>query len=261
MPENKIEIKNLYVSFGLNQVINNLDLTVRKGETKVVIGRSGVGKSVLLKCIVGILKPDQGSIKIDGVEVTELNEKGYNKLRMKTGMVFQGGALFDSMTVEENVTFVLDEFFNFDPKVVYDRMKESLAMVGLQGVGRLSPAKLSGGMQKRVGIARALCMEPELILYDEPTDEVDPVTGDSLTNLINKLRDKLNVTSIVVTHDMSAAYKVGDSIAMLYRGEVIADGTPEEIRNTHHPVVQQFVNGKARGPIMDDENLLLDYGV
>ncbi len=253
-----IEIRNLYRSFDSKHVLNNLDLTVKTGETKVIIGRSGVGKSVLLKCIVGLINPDSGSIKINGVEVTDLKEKEYDKIRMEIGMVFQGGALFDSMTVEENVAFVLNEFLDLDPETVYDKVVDSLSMVGLKGVGHLMPSKLSGGMKKRVSVARILCMEPQIILYDEPTSEIDPIAADSLNNLIIELRDKLKVTSIVVTHDMNSAYKIADTIAMMYHGQVIADGSPQEIRHSRHPVVKQFISGEACGPITDSENLI--YG-
>lgn len=253
-----IEIKNLCKSFGSNVILNNLNLTVKKGEIKVIIGRSGVGKSVFLKNLIGLVRPDSGSIKIEGAEVTKLSEREFNKIRMEIGMVFQGGALFDSMTVAENVSFVLDEFMKLDSKTVHDRVVDSLAMVGLKGVEHLSPAQLSGGMRKRVSLARALCMEPQTILYDEPTSEVDPITADAINNLIVDLRNKLKVTSIVVTHDMSLAYKIADSIAMFYHGQVIAEGTPDEIRNTKHPVVKQFIYGEAQGPISETENLI--YG-
>lgn len=254
-----IEIKNLSKKFDSSHVLSNLDLTVKTGETKVIIGRSGVGKSVLLKSIIGLVKPDAGSIRINGVEVTELNEKDYDKIRMEIGMVFQGGALFDSMTVAENVAFVLNEFQSAAPGTIKERVDDCLAMVGLKGIGHLMPSKLSGGMKKRVSIARALCMEPQIILYDEPTSEVDPISADALNNLIIELRDKLKVTSIVVTHDMSSAYKIADTIAMLYHGEVIADGTPQQIRQSDHPVVKQFINGEARGPITDEEDLMFGH--
>ncbi|MBF0489427.1 MAG: ABC transporter ATP-binding protein [Candidatus Omnitrophica bacterium] len=254
-----IEIHNLYKSFGSQMILNNLNLTVRRGETKAIIGRSGVGKSVLLKNIVGLIKPDSGSIKINGVEVTDLKEKEYNKLRMEIGMVFQGGALFDSMSVGENVAFVLNEFMNLDKKTVLDRVADSLALVGLKDVEQLMPAQLSGGMKKRVSLARVLCMEPQIILYDEPTSEVDPITAAAINHLIIDLRDKLKVTSIVVTHDMNSAYQVADSIAMFYRGQVIADGKPDDIRNSKHPVVQQFITGEAQGPITEDENLIFGH--
>ena len=254
-----IEIHNLYKAFGPHMVLNNLNLTVRRGETKVVIGRSGVGKSVLLKSIVGLVTPESGSIKINGVEVTNLGDKEYNKLRMEIGMVFQGGALFDSMSVGDNVGFVLNEFMNLDRKTVRERVRDALALVGLKDVEEMQTSQLSGGMRKRVSLARVLCMEPQIILYDEPTSEVDPITAAAINNLIIELRDKLKVTSIVVTHDMNSAFTVADSIAMFYRGQVIADGKPEEIRNTQHPVVRQFITGNDAGPITEDENLIFGH--
>lgn len=254
-----IEIHNLYKAFGPQMVLNNLNLKVRRGETKVVIGRSGVGKSVLLKSIVGLVRPDSGSIKINGMEVTELKEREYNKLRMEIGMVFQGGALFDSLSVGENVGFVLDEFMALDTRTLKDRVRDSLALVGLKDVEHLMPSQLSGGMRKRVSLARVLCMEPQIILYDEPTSEVDPITATAVNNLIKELRDKLKVTSIVVTHDMNSAYQIADSIAMFYKGSVIADGTPDEIRNSANPVVRQFIQGLDHGPITDDERLVFGH--
>ncbi len=254
-----IEIHNLYKAFDSQMILNNLSLTVRRGETKVIIGRSGVGKSVLLKNIVGLVRPDSGSIKINGIEVTNLNEKEYNKLRMEIGLVFQGGALFDSMSVGENVAFVLNEFMNLNKSTVRDKVHDALAMVGLKDVEGMSTSQLSGGMRKRVSLARVLCMEPQIILYDEPTAEVDPITAAAINNLIIELRDKLKVTSIVVTHDMNSAYQIADSIAMFYRGQVIADGKPEQIKNSKHPVVSQFIHGEAHGPITEDENLIFGH--
>jgi phospholipid/cholesterol/gamma-HCH transport system ATP-binding protein len=254
-----IEIRNLYKVFGAQMVLNNLSLTVRRGETKAIIGRSGVGKSVLLKSIVGLVRPDSGSIKINGVEVTNLNEKEYDRVRMEIGMVFQGGALFDSMNVGENVGFVLNEFMNLDRKTVADKVHDALGLVGLKDVESLMPSQLSGGMKKRVSLARVLCMEPHIILYDEPTSEVDPITAAAINHLIIELRDKLKVTSIVVTHDMNSAYQVADSIAMFYKGQVIADGKPDEIKNSNHPVIQQFIHGEAHGPITDDESLIFGH--
>ncbi|MCK5259622.1 MAG: ABC transporter ATP-binding protein [Candidatus Omnitrophica bacterium] len=253
-----IEIKDLCKTFGDNIVLKDLTLTINDGETKVVIGRSGVGKSVFLKNIVGILRPDSGSIKINGQEATEFSEREYNKFRMEMGMVFQGGALFDSLNVAENVSFVLDEFMQLDKKTVRERVEESLGLVGLQGIETMMPSELSGGMKKRVSLARALCMKPQMIFYDEPTTGVDPITADAINNLIIDLGHKLQVTSIVVTHDMNSAYKVADSIAMFYHGRVIAEGGPDEIRNTRHPVVKQFIHGEAHGPITDNESLI--YG-
>ena len=254
-----IEIRNLYKVFGDKMVLNNLNLTVRRGETKVIIGRSGVGKTVLLRNIVGLVRPDSGSIKINGVEVTNLDEKAYNRLRMEIGVVFQGGALFDSMSVGENVGFVLNEFLNLDAKTVRERVRDALGLVGLKDVEDMMPSQLSGGMRKRVSLARVICMEPHIILYDEPTTGIDPVTAAAINNLIIEMRDKLKVTSIVVTHDMSSAYQVADSIAMFYKGQVIADGTPDEIRNSKHPVIQQFIHGSAQGPITEEESLIFGH--
>lgn len=254
-----IEINNLFKAFGSRIILNDLSLTVKRGETKAIIGRSGAGKSVLLKSIVGLIRPDRGSIKINGTELVDLNEKDYNKIRMEIGLVFQGGALFDSMNVGENVAFVLNEFMNLDQKTVRDRVADSLALVGLKKVEHLMPSELSGGMRKRVSLARVLCMEPQIILYDEPTSEVDPITAGAINQLIIDLRDKLKVTSIIVTHDINSACQVADSIAMFYKGQVIADGTPSEIMNSTHPVVKQFISGQAQGAITDDENLLFGH--
>ena len=254
-----IDIHNLCKVLGPRKVLNNLNLAVRQGETKVVIGRSGVGKTVLLKNIVGLIHPDSGSIKINGVEVTNLNEKEYNRLRMDIGMVFQGGALFDSLNVEGNVGFVLNEFMNLDKKTVKDKVHDALGLVGLKDVEHMMPSQLSGGMKKRVSLARALCMEPHIILYDEPTTGVDPITAAAINHLIIELRDKLKVTSIVVTHDMNSAYQVADSIAMFYKGQIIADGKPEDIKNSKHTVIQQFIHGQAQGPITEDESLIFGH--
>lgn len=250
-----IEIKNLYKTFDQVQVLNGLDLSVKDGEIKVIIGRSGAGKSVLLKAIVGILRPDKGSIRINGVEVVGLPDREYDAVRKNIGLVFQGGALFDSLNVGENVGFVLDEFSRMKPSEKRDRVAHTLSLVGLKGIENLMPAQLSGGMKKRVSLARVLCMEPQILLYDEPTSEVDPITADAINRLIVEMSRKLKVTSIVVTHDMNSAYKVADSIAMFYHGQVIADGTPNEIRASRHPVVYQFVNGISDGPIAEDESM------
>src|SRR3989338_6962891 len=254
-----IEFKNLYKSYDSKVIINNINLKNKTAETKVIIGRSGAGKSVLLKTINGLVKPDSGTIEVDGVDVTNLSEKEFNKIRMEMGMVFQNGALFDSLSVAENVSFVLDEFMNLYRNVVREKVADALSLVGLKGVEHLMPASLSGGMRKRVSLARVLCMEPQIIFYDEPTTGVDPITSDVINNLIVDLRHKLKVTSIVVTHDMNSAYKVADNIVMLYHGQVVAEGTPQEIQSTKHPVVKQFINGEAKGPITENENLIFGY--
>lgn len=246
-----IEIKEVSKSFNSHKVLDSLSLNIDKGTTCVIIGRSGCGKSVLLKHVVGIVKPDAGKILVDSREVTALNEKGLNELRMKISMVFQGGALFDSLTVAENVGFGLIEHTHIEQKELLERAEESLSLVGLCGIGNLMPAELSGGMKKRVALARAICIKPEIILYDEPTTGLDPITADSINELIKSLHDKLKVTSVVVTHDMKSAYKIADKIAMMYQGKIIAEGIPQEIQNTAHPVVNQFINGLAKGPITE----------
>ncbi|UCD55494.1 MAG: ABC transporter ATP-binding protein [Candidatus Omnitrophota bacterium] len=244
-----IEIINLCKSFGEHKVLDDLNLTINTGETTVIIGRSGCGKSVLLKHIIGILKPDLGQVFIDGKDITKLNGKPLNDIRMKFGMLFQGSALFDSLPVWENVAFGMLEHTNKKKDKMLERVKECLGLVGLEGVENLKPAELSGGMRKRVGLARAICMKPEIILYDEPTTGVDPIMGDAINGLIKELHDKLKVTSIAVTHDMTSAYKIADKIAMLYEGKIITLGTPDEIKNTQDPVVKQFIHGEAEGPI------------
>ncbi|MFA5095738.1 MAG: ABC transporter ATP-binding protein [Candidatus Omnitrophota bacterium] len=246
-----IELVDLHKSLAGHKVLNGVDLKIEKGTTCVIIGRSGCGKSVTLKHIVGIMSPDKGKVFVNGEEVSRLDEKALNALRLKIGMVFQGGALFDSMTVGENVGFGLIEHDHVPARELRGRIESSLAMVGLHGIANLMPSELSGGMRKRVALARAICIKPEIILYDEPTTGVDPITADSINELIKSMADKLKVTSIVVTHDMVSAYKVGDKIAMLYLGKIIAEGTPQEIQHTKNPVVHQFINGLASGPITE----------
>ncbi|MFH1458094.1 MAG: ABC transporter ATP-binding protein [Candidatus Omnitrophota bacterium] len=246
-----IHISKLTKSFNSRKVLDELNLIVQTGSTCVIIGRSGCGKSVLLKHIVRILRPERGQIFVDDKDVNQLNEEDMNALRLKIGMVFQGGALFDSMTVAENVGFGLIEHEGVNRKELLERAEESLCLVGLCGIQNLMPSELSGGMKKRVALARAICIKPEIILYDEPTTGVDPITADAINELIKSLHDKLKVTSIVVTHDMKSAYRVADRIAMMYQGKIIAEGTPDEIQNTDHPVVHQFINGLSRGPITE----------
>ncbi|MBI2885324.1 MAG: ABC transporter ATP-binding protein [Candidatus Omnitrophica bacterium] len=246
-----IEILDLAKSFEDHLVLSGVNLTVPTGKTTVIIGRSGCGKSVLLKHIVGLIKPDRGTIAIDSIDITQLSGRSLDQIRKKFGVLFQSAALFDSMTVEENVGFALREHTTMRAEAVRERVRECLALVGLPDVEQLKPAELSGGMRKRVGLARAIAMNPEIILYDEPTTGIDPIMGDVINDLIIALRDRLKVTSVVVTHDMRSAYKVADRIAMLYNGAVIAEGTPEEIRRSPHPVVRQFVEGQATGPIQE----------
>ena len=246
-----VEIQKLSKKFNNILVLNGLNLVIQTCQTCVIIGRSGCGKSVLLKHIVGLLKPDAGRVLVDSKEVASMAELELNALRSKISMVFQGGALFDSLNVTENVGFGLIEHTHIDRKEILERVEESLSLVGLGGIGNLAPSELSGGMKKRVALARAICIRPEIILYDEPTTGLDPITADSINELIRSLHDKLKVTSIVVTHDMKSAYRISDKIAMMYKGKIILEGTPREIQNTTDPVVHQFINGLAKGPITE----------
>ena len=246
-----IEIARLSKSFERHQVLDGANLTIKTGETMVIIGRSGSGKSVLLKHMIGLIKPDAGAVLIDHVDIAKLHGLELDRLRMKFGMLFQGAALFDSMTTFENVAFPLREHTTMTSHAITQRVHECLEVVGLQEADDLHPSELSGGMRKRVGLARALAMNPEIVLYDEPTTGIDPIMGDIINDLIIALRDKLKVTSVVVTHDMRSAYKVADRIAMLYNGGIVEVGSPEAIRGSANPVIQQFIKGEAVGPIQE----------
>jgi len=248
-----IKIQGIHKWFGPHHVLRGVDLTIKEGETIVIIGRSGCGKSVLLKHIMAILEPDEGDIQIDGRSMFSMLPDEQDQCRLQLGMLFQGAALFDSLTVLENVGFSLFEHTRLTEEVISQRVLEKLRMVGLEGIEDLMPASLSGGMKKRVGLARAICNEPKIILYDEPTTGLDPINADVINDLILRMQKKLKVVSIVVTHDMTSAYKVADRIAMLYEGRIIGIGTPEEIRNSPDPVIQQFITGSARGPITDKQ--------
>ncbi len=244
-----IEIIDLHKSFGSLRVLNGVNLTVEKGESMTVIGGSGSGKSVLLKHIIALLFPDRGRVIVDGQMLNDLDERGLNEMRKKFGMLFQGAALFDSLTVWENVGFGLKQHTKLSDKEIRKLATEKLALVGLKDVEDKMPADLSGGMKKRVGLARAIAMDAAIILYDEPTTGLDPITADAINDLIVDLRKKLGVTSVSITHDMQSAYKISDRIAMLYKGQIQEIGTPEQIRNTTNPIVRQFITGSAVGPI------------
>ncbi len=244
-----IDIINLHKSFNGNHVLRGVDLHIERGETMVVIGGSGCGKSVLIKHIIGLLRPDEGRVVIGGVDISQLGEKDLNEFRKKYGMLFQGAALFDSLTVWENVGFGLMQHTHLSREEIREMAKHKLEMVGLKGVEGLMPSELSGGMKKRVGLARAIAMEPEIILFDEPTTGLDPIMADAINDLIVEMKKKLNVTAVAITHDMVSAYKIGDRIAMLYDGKILEVGTPEEIKRSENPVVHQFITGSSVGPI------------
>jgi phospholipid/cholesterol/gamma-HCH transport system ATP-binding protein len=245
-----IACRNVYKRFSLKRVLRGVDLIVNPGETLVIMGQSGCGKSVLLKHLVGLIHPDSGHVYVDGEDITHFRRKKLFEMRMRFGMVFQGAALFDSLTVGENVGLALREHTGTSDEEIADICDQKLRMVGMEGVSDKRPAELSGGMKKRVGFARAIAMEPECVLYDEPTTGLDPIMADVINNLINKLNDELEITSIVVTHDLASAYKVGDRIAMLYDGKINFVGTPDEVRNTDDEIVRQFREGSAEGPIV-----------
>jgi phospholipid/cholesterol/gamma-HCH transport system ATP-binding protein len=237
-----IEIINLHKSFGKNKVLQGVNLNINKGETLVIIGRSGEGKSVLIKLIVGLLHPDSGYVKVEGDIVSELNEKELYKMRRKFGFLFQGAALFDSMTVEENIGLPLVETKDKMPRSKINTIvSEKLELVGLPGVQKLKPSELSGGMKKRVALARALATNPEYIFYDEPTTGLDPIMSDSIDNMIKELGGKLNVTSIVVTHDMYSVKNVADKVALLNEGIIYFTGTPDELINSNDKVITDFI--------------------
>ncbi|MDD5644777.1 MAG: ABC transporter ATP-binding protein [bacterium] len=248
-----IKIAGIHKNFAGQEVLKGINLDVKKGETIVIIGRSGCGKSVLLKHLIGILKPDKGDVLFNGVNISQLGETELIEHRKRFGMLFQAAALFDSMTVKENVAFGLREHMELSENEISEIVKKKLSLVGLYGVEDKKPAELSGGMRKRVGLARAFAMDPEIILYDEPTTGLDPITSDVINDLIVKLKHEFRVTSFAVTHDMKSAYKIADRIAMLYEGHIIESGTPQEIQNTANTVVRQFISGSSHGPITEKD--------
>jgi phospholipid/cholesterol/gamma-HCH transport system ATP-binding protein len=244
-----IQITGVHKAFGTKQVLRGVDLDIDRGETMVIIGGSGSGKSVLIKHVIGLLDPDQGSILIDGDDLCALSAAQLARMRQRFGMLFQGAALFDSMPVWQNVGFALIQHTDLPKKRVREVAQEKLELVGMPDVLDLMPAELSGGMRKRVGLARAIAMDPEILLYDEPTTGLDPIMADVINRLIRSLQAQLNVTSVVITHDMVSAYHVGDRLAMLYKGEIIETGSPDAMRTSENPVVHQFVTGSSEGPI------------
>jgi phospholipid/cholesterol/gamma-HCH transport system ATP-binding protein len=240
-----IELKHIFKRFGWLEVLNDISLEIEAGKCLVIIGASGSGKSVMLKNIVGLLKPDKGEVWFSGQRIDNLPEKPLMKVRQRFGFLFQQGALFDSINVAQNVAFPLVEHTSKKPDEIAEIVKHKLRMVGLQDVANKMPAELSGGQRKRVALARAIALDPEVILYDEPTTGLDPIRSDVINELILKLQHELHVTSIVVTHDMNSAFKVADRIVMLYEGKLIFDGTSEEVRNTDNEKVKRFVLGEA----------------
>jgi phospholipid/cholesterol/gamma-HCH transport system ATP-binding protein len=244
-----IKLADLRKSFGKQKVLDGLDLEIEAGKTTVIIGRSGGGKSVLLKHIIGLLRPDSGEVLIDGVDITKLGDRHLNEIRKKFGMLFQEAALFDSMTVGENVAFPLREHTRMKEREIRETVADRLHAVGLTGVEEKMPSELSGGMRKRVGLARAIAMHPQIVLFDEPTTGLDPVMTEAINRLIIDTQKQFNFTCVVISHDIQSIFEIGDRIAMLYEGKIIECGTPDELRASRNPVIVQFLSGSIEGPI------------
>ena len=238
-----IEVRDLKKSFGTTRVLDGVSLEVRTGESIVIIGRSGGGKSILLKHLIGLLQPEAGQVLIDQQPIVGMNERQLLKVRRKFGMLFQGAALFDSLTVAENISFVLRREGKLTLAEMNRKVDEALSMVELTGTGDVKPAELSGGMRKRVGLARAIVYEPEIVLYDEPTTGLDPMAADSIDRLILRVCERLKVTTVVVTHDMRSARRLGQRILMLHEGRIHASGTPDEMFQSTDPIVRRFIDG------------------
>jgi phospholipid/cholesterol/gamma-HCH transport system ATP-binding protein len=241
-----IAVRGLTKEIGPQKILRGVDIDIGAGQTLVIIGRSGGGKSVLLKTLIGLMQPNEGEIEIEGQSIIGLSERQLAAIRRKVGILFQGGALFDSMTVEENIAFPLHEAGLRDPKIIRQKIAEILEVIELEGQEKKLPVNLSGGMKKRVGLARAIINRPSCILYDEPTAGLDPVVSDSINRLIRRLQERYHVTSVVVTHDMKSAFHVGDHIAYLHEGRIYFHGTPAQLQESSDPIIQDFLIGRAR---------------
>lgn len=239
-----IRFVNVWKSFGKNEVYCDLNLDIYRGETITIIGGSGTGKSVMLKLLLGLMKVDRGQIFFEGKDVCQMNNQQLLAVRKRVGMLFQGAALFDSLTVAENIAYPLREHFDYDESKIAGIVREKLAVVGLPGIENMMPADLSGGMKKRVGLARAIATDAEVILYDEPTTGLDPTNTNRIGDLIISLQKRFKITSIVVTHDMTSAFKVSDRLALIYDKKIEYVGTKEEVKNSSNKIVQQFINGQ-----------------
>ncbi len=244
-----ISIRDLHKQFGAQEVLTGVDLDILSCESLVILGRSGCGKSVLLKLITGLISPDHGSVLFEGKDITKFSRQKLFDMRMHFGMLFQGAALFDSMTVGENVGLPLVKHGHKSDEEIREIVFKKLRLIGLTDVYESYPSQLSGGMKKRVGLARAIVMEPQVVLYDEPTTGLDPIMADVINKLIRELQHELDITTVVVTHDINSAYKIGDRMTMLHEGKIIYSGTPEETRGTDNEIVRQFIEGRAEGPV------------
>jgi len=244
-----INVKNLVKNFGSRRILNDISLDIYQGETLVVMGGSGCGKSTFLRHLIGAIRPDSGEVWMFGQDIAKASETQMDEIRKKFGMLFQSGALFDSMTVGENIALPLREHTKLDNSIIGIIVKMKLELVGLRGFEHLMPSQLSGGMKKRVGLARAIAMDPSIVFYDEPTAGLDPVMTGVIDKLTMDLTKKLHITSVVVTHDMGSVFRIADRIVMLHQGNILQIGTPEEIKNSKNALVQQFITGDAEGPI------------
>jgi len=244
-----IEIKDLYKAFDKQKVLNGATLTIPDREVVTIMGKSGCGKSVLIKHIIGLLSPDRGSVIIDGVDITTLDVSELDRIREKLGVLFQGGALFDSLSVYENIAFQLNEKTKLSKGEINDRVMQALEDVGLKGMEKKNPAELSGGMKKRAGLARALITEPAIVLFDEPTTGLDPIISRSIHRLIKTTHEKYRYTAVIISHEVPGIFEISDKVAMLYNGIIEEYGTPEEIVNSSNPVIKQFITGSLEGPI------------
>jgi phospholipid/cholesterol/gamma-HCH transport system ATP-binding protein len=261
MPEKEvvIDIRDVHKRFGQRQILNGANLQIYKGETMVIMGGSGCGKSTLLRHMIGSVRPDSGTVYVMNSDIANMGEEELDAIKKKFGMLFQSGALFDSLSVKENVAMPLREHTKLDENIISIMVKMKLELVGLRGFEDLMPAQLSGGMKKRVGLARAIVMDPEIVFYDEPTTGLDPIMAGVIDKLILDLSKKLSITSVVVTHDMKSVFRIADRIAMLHEGKVVEVGLADEIKDTANPIVKQFITGNPEGPInffMNKDNYL-----
>jgi phospholipid/cholesterol/gamma-HCH transport system ATP-binding protein len=246
-----ISLQHLYKSFGPKDVLRDMSLDIERGESIVIVGGSGTGKSVTLKHIIGLIKPDRGRVIVDGHDLATMSGREVNDFRRRFGMAFQEGALFDSMSVFENIAFPLRRHTKMTEAQIRERVEECLEQVHLENVGEKRPSELSGGMRRRVGFARAISLKPEILLFDEPTTGLDPVISDVIADLMIEMDRTLNTTTVTITHDMKVAFKIADRVAMLYRGQIIEQGTPAEFQRSQSAIVQQFIEGRAEGPLTE----------
>lgn len=250
MIESIISVENLHKSFSGHSVLSGINLEIEKGKSLVILGGSGTGKSVLIKTIIGLLKPSSGTIKINGLDTSKINNSEKSEILKKCGFLFQSGALFDSLTIEDNITFFAEKLYSLTPKQKREMAKEKLSAVGLSDrILKLYPAELSGGMQKRVSLARAICANPEIIFFDEPTTGLDPIMANVINELIIDIKNKLGATCITITHDMESARMIADNVAMIYEGKITWKGSIKELDTSKDPIVNQFINGRTTGPI------------